>query len=368
MLGHAMQRLTHAPVIPMLEQQEYRQLLEEGRVTMLYQPIIDLRDGRLCRLEGLARLQSRSGALISPARFLPVFGELELFRLFESGLRRICAGSRELEALGLSLPISINLPAEGLGDERYERAIERILHDEGFPPNRLQLEILESEDGPAQNEQKQLFVQRLRERGVRFAQDDLGSGHSSLLRMGQYNFDEVKIDQGLVRSVLHRPQRALEFILYLTRLAHAFHTQVVVEGLENLGMLEAAAILGADHGQGYGIARPMPAADVAPWWESYCYPVDTQNPQTALGAMAAYLLWEMQMAVMADCAGGQEHLPRAHQVLDRFLSAHALQESPLGQLLREPVPGSNSPAEGRLARQTKVIEYLSEYWLKEMSW
>jgi EAL domain-containing protein (putative c-di-GMP-specific phosphodiesterase class I) len=366
-LGYAMQRLSRAPVIPMLEQQEYRQLLEESRVTMLYQPIIDLRDGRLCRLEALARLQSRSGALLSPARFLPVFGESELLQLFEHGLRQICAGSRELEARGLNLPISINLPAEGLGDERYEEAIQRILEEESFAPDRLQLEVLESEDGPAQTEQKQLFIQRLRELGVRFAQDDLGSGHSSLLRMGQYNFDEVKIDQGLVRSVLHRPQRALEFILYLTRLAHAFHTQVVVEGLENLGMLEAAAILGADHGQGYGIARPMPAADVAAWWESYCYPVDAQNPQTALGAMAGYLLWEMQMAVMADCAGAAEHLPSAHQVVERFLSAHALEESPLGHFLRETVARGNSPTEARVNRQTKVIEHLTEYWLKEMS-
>ena len=228
------------------------------------------------------------------------------------------------------------------------------------------MEILESEDNAVQKEQKHAFLYRLRALGVRFAQDDLGSGHSSLLRMGQYNFDEVKIDQGLVRSVLHKPQRALEFILYLTRLAHAFHTDVVVEGLEHTGMLEAAAILGADHGQGYGIAMPMPVEEVAAWYGSYRYPVDPQNPQTALGAMAGYLLWDMQATVMADRGVSAVELPGASRMVERFLSANALEESPLGRLLSEMAPVGTGATGNRETRQAKVIEYLTEYWLEEM--
>ena len=207
-LGHAMLRLSNAPVIPMLEQQEYRQLLADGRVAILYQPIVDLRTGQLCRLEALARLVGENGALISPGRFLPTFGGAELLGLFEQGLRQICMDARAMDRLGLALQYSINLPAEGLGDEHYGEAIVSILAEGDFSPSRLQLEILESEDGGAQKEQIHAFLHRLREIGVRFAQDDLGSGHSSLLRMGQYSFDEVKIDQGLVRSVLHKPQLA----------------------------------------------------------------------------------------------------------------------------------------------------------------
>jgi len=365
-LGHAMQRLSQAPVIPMREQLEYRQLLAAGHVTMLYQPIIDLRTGALCRLEALARLVGEGGALIPPGRFLPTFGGVELLSLFEQGLRHICADAREMDKFGLQLQFSINLPAEGLGDDRYSVAIASILAELDFPPNRLQLEILESEDGAAQKEQKQTFLKRLCEMGVRFAQDDLGSGHSSLLRMGQYSFDEVKIDQGLVRGVLHKPQRALEFILYLTRLAHAFHTNVVVEGLEHPGMMEAAAILGADHGQGYGIARPMAAGEVPAWYGSYRYPVDPQNPQTALGAMAGYLLWDMQAAVMADRAISVEELTGANRMVERFLSVNALEESPLGQLLSEMAPVSPGLTATREGRQARVIEYLTEYWLDEM--
>ena len=365
-LGHAMLRLSNAPVIPMLEQREYRQLLAAGRVTILYQPIIDLRTGQLCRLEALARLVGENGALISPGRFLPTFGGAELLGLFEQGLRQICVDAREMDRLGLSLQYSINLPAEGLGDEHYCETISSILAEEGFSPSRLQLELLESEDGGAQKEQIHAFLHRLRELGVRFAQDDLGSGHSSLLRMGQYSFDEVKIDQGLVRGVLHKPQRALEFILYLTRLAHAFKIDVVVEGLEHPGMLEAAAILGADHGQGYGIAKPMPAAEVAAWYGSYRYPVDPQNPQTALGAMAGYLLWDMQANVMADRGVSADALPGASRMVERFLSANALEESPLGRLVSEMAPVGHGANGTHNVRQGKVIEYLTEYWLKEM--
>ncbi len=108
--------------------------------------------------------------------------------------------------------------------------------------------------------------------------------------MDRYPFDAVKIDQELVRGALRNPQRALEFILYLTRLAHALQTPVTVEGLENLAIIEAAAVLGADRGQGFGISPPLPARDVPEWHAATTdYAVDVRKPHpAALGAMAAY--------------------------------------------------------------------------------
>ncbi|MDE2255792.1 MAG: EAL domain-containing protein [Betaproteobacteria bacterium] len=368
-LGHGIEQLKQASVIPLREQQGYRQLLQRQRVVMAYQPIISLRDGRLIKLEALARLQGDDGELIAPLRFLPAFGHAELLQLLEQGLRQACSDCQDLERQGLRTHIAINFPAQGLGDPRYEAVLFKVLDACDLDVDRLQLEVLETQDGDSQTELRQSFVQRLREQGIRFAQDDLGSGHSSLLRMDQYAFDEVKIDQGLVRGALRKPQRALEFIVYLVRLAHAFDTAVTVEGLENLGMIEAAAILGADHGQGYGIARPMPAAEVMAWQRGYRYPVDPQSPRTALGAMAGYLLWDMQMASLADRPALADPVQGARTIVEHFVAANQLADSPLGRLLAARVARSPRGAEGDAftpVTRLQVIEHLTEYWLDEL--
>jgi hypothetical protein len=158
----------------------------------------------------------------------------------------------------------------------------------------LELEILEGQD-PLDIAKRDARISEFRAAGVRIVQDDLGAGHSSLLRLDRVPFDSVKIDQGLVRSALDKPWRALEFIFHLTRLAHDFHTQVTVEGLEDDGLVEAAAILGADCGQGYGIGRPMPARDLLAWDARWSLTVDRDHPRTALGALAGFLLWGRQL-------------------------------------------------------------------------
>ena len=368
-LGHGILQRNEASVIPLRDQQAYRQLLERQRVVMAYQPIVSLRDGRLLKLEALARLQGDDGTLIAPHGFLPAFGHAEFLQLLEQGLKQACADCQELERRGLRTKVAINFPAQGLGDSRYEAVLMGVLNACDLDINRLELEILETRDGDSHTELRQGFVQRLRERGVRFAQDDLGAGHSSLLRMDQYAFDEVKIDQGLVRGALHKPQRALEFIVYLVRLAHAFNTAVTVEGLENLGMIEAAAILGADQGQGYGIAKPMPAAEIMAWQRSYRYPVDPRNPRTALGAMAGYLLWDMQMAVLADRPGLAGDFQGARSIVEHFIATHQLGDRPLGKLLRANALHNPSRAEGdaiNAVTRLQVLEHLTAHWLDEI--
>ena len=110
----------------------------------------------------------------------------------------------------------------------------------------------------------------------------------------------------------------------------------------------------------------MPTGEVAAWYGSYRYPVDPQNPQTALGAMAGYLLWDMQANVMADRGVSAEELPGASRMVERFLSANALEESPLGRLVSEMAPVGHGANGSHNVRQGKVIEYLTEYWLEEM--
>lgn len=369
-LSHAIQQSMSSPVIPLREQQAYRQMLNEKRVVMHYQPIIDLRDGNLTKVEALARICSSDGELISPQRFLPALGGEELLLLFVQGLEQACTDFVATYPAQPGIRIAINFPAEGFDDPRYENALFRTLDKFGLPPTNLQLEVLETKDAGDGTESRQAFLQRLRDAGIQIAQDDLGSGHSSLLRLEQYPFDEVKIDQGLVRGALHNPKRAVEFILYLTRLAHAFNIPVTVEGLENLGMIEAAAILGADRGQGYGIAKPMPATELTSWQKNHHYQVQAQKPRTAIGAMAGYLLWDLQLSAISERPELIAEFVGAKAIVDQFIETNNLQGGPIDQLLRrnhELAATSNDQHETAKIVRAQLIKELTEYWLSETS-
>ena len=360
-LSHAVERLNTTPVVPLPLRQTYRTWIADRRVAFMYQPIIDLRSGKLVKVEALARLLDDDGRIVLPGRFLPACGNEELFALLQLGLERACDDAQRLADAGLQAAVALNFPAEGIGDARCERAILQALRRCEPHGGRIELELLESREGHGSDERRQVFLQRLRDAGARLAEDDLGSGHSSLLRLDQYAFDEVKMDQGLVRGATERPQRALEFMFYLTRLVHAFGMGLTVEGLEHPGLIESAAILGADHGQGYGIARPMPIQEIARWHDGFRYDVDPLRPRTALGALATYLLWDMQAGSSSAHPGRSP--AEARQTVEAFLVARGLQQSELARLLAEHFEAG---ASARPRIRFHVIECFTAIWRQEM--
>lgn len=363
-LSHAVRRRSDAPVLPLQDRQHYRRMLVERKVAMLYQPIINLQDGSLQKVEALARLVAGDGVLVAPGHFFPAFGTDELLELLQLGLEQCCSDCEWFERQGIYTTFAVNFPAEGIGDPRYEKAVFHALKGARLGPSRLQLEILESRERSLRDGQRSEFLQRLRDAGIRIVEDDLGSGYSSLLRLDQYGFDEVKIDQDLIRGALRRPRRALEFILYLTRMAHAFGMSLTVEGLEDPGMIEAAAILGADFGQGFGIARPMPASEIVPWHQRFRYPVDTLHPVTALGALSAYLLWDMQRSAGFSANGANDAQILNRERMEHFVRRRGLQDSELGNLLD--VHLANLGEMDGHHRDT-VISLLTALWFEEIS-
>ncbi|HEY0295223.1 MAG TPA: EAL domain-containing protein, partial [Bordetella sp.] len=139
--------------------------------------------------------------------------------------------------------------------------------------------------------------------GVGLAEDDLGSGHSSLARLQQLPFDTIKIDRDIVGSAAQDPSQALRFIYQLTRLGHSLGKTVIVEGVEDLDMLEAIMVLGSDAVQGYVISRPMPAARLTDWLRQAQPPMRLPMPGTVtstLAKLAALLIWEERLHLMLD--------------------------------------------------------------------
>ena len=265
--------------------------LADGAVEMLFQPVISLPDGRLTKLEALARLRDED-RLIGPAEFLPAFGDDELFDLFEQGMHQALQALRTWQARGLTTGVSVNLPVVSADDDRYSRLVGEMLRHYGVAGRRLTLELLESGFVDRGTSAQRRSLDGFKDLGVRLAQDDLGSGYSSLLRLRHFAFDDVKIDQSLVRGTELNPGAALHFIQPINDIAHSLGLSVVIEGLEDVGQIEVGVQLGVDEGQGYGVARPMPLDAVVDWASRYRLDVDPRTPRTAVGALASHVAWE----------------------------------------------------------------------------
>jgi diguanylate cyclase (GGDEF)-like protein len=331
-LSLGLERLRQAPRVQAVpERRRYRHLLASGGLEMFYQPVVDLKHGELVKVESLARLRENE-TWFTPDQFLPAFGHEDLYALYRLGLDQALQALDAWRALGLVADVSLNLPPRGLSELRYLEATRQALTVHPLAAgHHLSVEILETEE-LQQSASVGPTLAPWRELGVQFTQDDLGSGHSSLIRLRQIPFDEVKIDQGLVRGVATDPLRVLRFIARMTDLAQEAGARVVVEGLESLGLIEAAAILGADLGQGYAIARPLAAGEIPAWAEAHLpLVIDPERPRTALGVLAESIRWEQRLMAVSAWPEIIRQLAARPCAERHYLCAQGLEASPLGE-------------------------------------
>ncbi|MGC9238634.1 MAG: EAL domain-containing protein [Acidithiobacillus sp.] len=305
----------------------YGTLLHSGGLVPYFQPMIALASGEVVGFEALARLQ-QSGLLLTPVHFLGQLNRSDQRELARRMLMEALELAAEGARRGRHLEVSVNVGPDLLLDSSFTDLLRRILSQSGVAPSQLTLEILES------GEFLNLALARdrideIRHLGVRIALDDVGSAYASLLRLREIAVDEVKLDQGFVREIGTRPED-LNFVLNVGGLAQAIGARYVVEGVEDLSILDALGVLAIPYVQGYSIARPMPAAEVWVWLEHYRPQPQPDLPQTLLGAYAAHLQFD---AVHRLAPKVVQRLPNLgdHGAcrLGRFLREHRLEDTSL---------------------------------------
>jgi diguanylate cyclase (GGDEF)-like protein len=324
-----------AALLPFFVRERWRALIATDALQMHFQPVVRLADGCVVEFEALARLRDDDGRLLAPDRFLPVLNDEDLLRLFRQGLAQVAACRKSLAQAGFALDMSVNVPAAALEDPRYVETTAAVLAEGSLPAAGLLLEILESAAGAELSAPLTLTgTEAFRALGVRLVEDDLGAGYSSLIRLREWPFARIKIDQEIVLRAIDDPLRTLRFIRQLIRLVHDLGLDVVVEGLQTAGLIEAALILGADLGQGYALARPMPPQELAGWLRQFQAGWSATRPSTVMGALAGTLLWEEQLVALppdalfwqrhaqADCACGG-YLRRTCGGADTLIESHA---------------------------------------------
>lgn len=274
------------PPSPVSQEQAdaYRQRLFDGGLEMHVQPIVDLQERRLAKVEALARLRLEDGSLVSPDVFLPLLRPAELDRLFVLGLEQALVAQAAWQAAGMAVDVSINLPPLTLAEPACASWVAEALSRHGASPRHLVLEVLETQQ--FDEGVRDANVQRLIDLGVQLAMDDLGSGYSSLRRLASVPFSAIKVDQDLLKRLRHEPAQTISLVSAVIQMGRDFGCDVVVEGLEDPGMVEVARLLGARYGQGYGLGRPMPPDALVRWQREATLPDPSAPLATRIGAVA----------------------------------------------------------------------------------
>ncbi len=231
-----------------------------GSVQAHFQPVLDMQRGCVTRLEALARLR-RGDRLVPPLEFLPDLDTGQKRRLFDEVLEQALDGARRWPIAGNTrLGVSVNVEPETLADPGFAAAVARMVVAAGLDPGLLTLEILERGEFLSHDVARRQLAS-LREIGVRLAIDDLGSAYSSLLRLRSLPIDEIKMDQTFIRDLASNLQD-IAFVQSIQALAGLLRVRLVVEGAESDDVVQILDILGVVEVQGYGISRPLPAAEV----------------------------------------------------------------------------------------------------------
>lgn len=235
--------------------------IEEGQLSMVFQPLVNANLGRVIGAEALLRWVHPELGPVSPARFIPLVEELGLIDRY--GLWVLNAACREAarwRALGLAeLRMAVNLSARQVSDPQLEIKIERTAARHGVALGTLELELTETAVMADASRTLDLFT-RLRARGVGLAIDDFGAGYSSLSYLKNLPFTKLKIDREFVSNIDTEPSgRAI--CKALLELGRGLGLVVLAEGVETAEELAVLRRLGCDVFQGFHFSKPLSGDD-----------------------------------------------------------------------------------------------------------
>jgi len=245
--------------------------LEHDELRLHFQPKVDLRQGSVFGVEALVRWQHRQQGLLAPGAFLPgIEGHGLQYDVDWWVLQRALEATLRWRAKGLELAVSINVHPHTILQADFTARLAELVRASGVPGSMIELEILESEaiddlDAIA------AVIRECAQSGVAFALDDYGTGYSSLNHIRRLPVKTLKIDQSFVRDML-KDRDDFNIVEGVIGLARAFEREVIAEGVESAEVAKRLLDLGCHLAQGYGIARPMPEAELVDWVRRYAFP------------------------------------------------------------------------------------------------
>lgn len=232
-----------------------RQGVARGEFIPFYQKQIDLETGELVGFEMLARWKSRDFGMVSPDTFIPIAEKMGI--ISDISERLIKQALKDALEWDPKITLSVNISPIQLRDPWFAQKLLRLVVENGFPPERLDIEITESclHDNIAAV--RNVLVS-LKNQGIHVTLDDFGTGYSSLAQLRALPFDRLKIDRSFVHE-MSRQGGNTKLVEAIVSLGAGLNLPIVAEGIEDEDTLATLRAFGAMKGQGFLYGRPEDA-------------------------------------------------------------------------------------------------------------
>ncbi|WP_207210876.1 sensor domain-containing phosphodiesterase [Lichenibacterium minor] len=236
-------------------------LAADDQLQLVYQPRIELATGRVLGVEALLRWCHPTLGNVPPGEFVPLVEQTALVRpmtewVFAAAIRQTLAWTRS----GLDLCVSVNVSARNLDESDFAERLLRAVREAHLDTRHLELEFTESATARDQASlTSQLEV--LHEAGIAIAIDDFGTGYSNASYIQHLPVSVLKVDRSFVTD-LATSERSAKLVRSMVAMARDLGYRVVAEGIETQEVYDLLVAFGCDEGQGYFMAKPMPASDI----------------------------------------------------------------------------------------------------------
>lgn len=236
---------------------DLRNAIVNGEFTLNYQPIVNIKTGKITACEALIRWQQPERGWVPPLEFIPIAEETGLIvPIGEWVLDQACSAATEWPD---DLTVAVNVSPVQFKSANFIDTVKTALEKSGLPANRLELEITElvlmQDDNAALK-----LLRRLKGLGVTIAMDDFGTGYSSLGYLRSFPFDKIKIDQSFIRD-LSKNKDSLAILRAVVGLGRSLNIVTTAEGVETQKQLEVLRTEGCTEAQGYFFSQPRSAAE-----------------------------------------------------------------------------------------------------------
>jgi PAS domain S-box-containing protein len=330
--------------------------IDNHEIAPWFQPIVDLRIGRLSGFEVLARWQHPQRGIVPPSEFIPL---AESTALIGPLMDLILVQAFEAATLfPRHLTLSVNVSPLQLRDRSLPEQMQRAVERGGFSFHQLIVEITESAlllnldlGGRIAKDLKAL--------GAQLALDDFGTGYSSLRHLQALPFDKLKIDASFVQSMTSQ-RESRKIVAAVVGLGLSLGLETVGEGIEEKEHADLLFSLGCDLGQGWWYGRPMPATELAAFLAQEEQPLQPKD-EVSVVADVALNLEAMPAQRLAQLQAIYDGAPVGLAFLDRNLRYVSVNEriatmkgipvqEHIGRSVAEVLPGAFPQIEPALRR------------------
>jgi diguanylate cyclase (GGDEF)-like protein len=236
---------------------DLRAAVENDKLDLVYQPVVNLVSGTITGAEALLRWTHPTRGQVPPLTFIPVAEESGLIgRIGRWVIDRACQQAAAWNAAGYRLRVAVNVSGRQLQDPDFVTHVGKALHRSGIDPAQLCLELTETtlmDDAVRIS----AVLHDLKDLGVDLSVDDFGTGYSSLAYLKRFPVDELKVDRSFVQH-LEDEGEDRSLVAAMVAMGHALGLHVVAEGVETRPQVATLLTLGCRTAQGYLFSRPQP--------------------------------------------------------------------------------------------------------------